>query len=122
MSHRVLVVDDDADVRETLTEVLEEHGHQVFCAVNGFDALEQLRRSPHPPCVILLDLMMPVMDGRAFRVEQLKDPALSPIPVVVISAFLDATEATLEMQPAAYLKKPVSLKALVTLVRSFCAQ
>jgi CheY-like chemotaxis protein len=121
MSHYVLVVDDDADVRETLTEVLEEHGHQVFCAVNGSDALAQLRQSPQPPCVILLDLMMPVMDGRAFRIEQLKDPALSPIPVVVISAFLDATEATAEMRPAAYVKKPVSLNTLVSVVRSFCS-
>jgi CheY-like chemotaxis protein len=120
MSHRVLVVDDDPDIRETVIEVLEEHGHAAVGAANGNEALVHLRASSDQPCLILLDLMMPVMDGRAFREEQMKDPALSPIPVVVISAFRDVLETASQMNVAAHMKKPISLADLVSLVERYC--
>lgn len=120
MSHHVLVVDDDPDIREAMIEVLEESGHQATGAANGNEALAQLRASSEHPCLILLDLMMPVMDGREFREEQMRDPALSPIPVVVISAFRDVEHTAQQMKVAAHVKKPVSLRDLVQLVERYC--
>jgi CheY-like chemotaxis protein len=120
MAHRVLVVDDDPDIRETVMEVLEENGHRAQGACNGLEALERLRGSDELPCLILLDLMMPTMDGQAFRIEQLKDPMLSPIPVVVISAFRDSAEKAKELAADGHLSKPVSLDDLMNLVTRFC--
>ena len=67
--HRVLVIDDDWAIRETVGEVLHDAGYQVVCASNGREALDYLRQGP-VPCMILLDLMMPVMDGHQFREHQ----------------------------------------------------
>src|SRR5919206_1695644 len=80
----VLVVEDDFAIRETLRELLEDEGYRVAWAANGKEALARLHE--RAPRVILLDLMMPVMDGWEFRVAQQRDPALASIPVVVISA------------------------------------
>lgn len=120
MPHHVLVVDDDPDIRETVIEVLEENGHRARGASNGVEALERLRSDKELPCVILLDLMMPMMDGEEFRAEQLKDPALSPIPVIVISAFRDAAEKATELAAAGHLSKPVRLDELISLIDRFC--
>jgi CheY-like chemotaxis protein len=120
MAHRVLVVDDDPDIRETVIEVLEENGHLALGASNGVEALEHLRNQDDLPCLILLDLMMPEMDGPTFRAEMLKDPALSPIPVIVVSAFREAAEKAKELAAAGHLTKPVSLDALISLVETFC--
>ncbi len=120
MPYRVLVVDDDPDIRETVIEVLEENGHSAVGACNGLEALERLRSAEELPRLILLDLMMPMMDGHAFRAEQLKDPALSPIPVIVISAFLDGAERTAELAAAGHLSKPVRLDELISLIDRFC--
>src|SRR5262249_1755713 len=81
----VLVVDDDSDIRGALCELLEDEGYRVVAASNGEEALVYLN-SRERPCVILLDLMMPVMDGWEFRRQQQKDPRWSQIPVVVITA------------------------------------
>jgi CheY-like chemotaxis protein len=81
----VLVVDDDQPLREAVVEALEEEGLAVSCCAHGLAALSALRAGLRPD-VILLDLMMPVMDGWAFREEQLRDPALASIPVVVLTA------------------------------------
>jgi signal transduction histidine kinase/CheY-like chemotaxis protein len=82
----ILVVDDDFDIREALEETLKEHGFQVITASDGLDALRRLRAMPSPPSFVLLDLMMPVLDGYGFLDERRKDPALSSIPVVVATA------------------------------------
>ena len=82
---KILVVEDNDDVREMMAVTLELEGHQVSTAVNGRDALEQLRTGDKP-CVILLDLMMPVMNGWELRREIESDPALADVPVIVISA------------------------------------
>ncbi len=119
MDHRVLVVEDDPTIREVLVEVLGEHGYEAVGASNGREALDALASSPEPPCVILLDLMMPVMDGRSFREEQLQKPELSDIPVIVISAHLDHA-VTSDLHAAAYLRKPVRLADVLQSVRTYC--
>ncbi|WP_242343820.1 response regulator [Anaeromyxobacter terrae] len=86
MTAKVLVVEDDPDLRESVVELLALEGFSTEQAENGCAALRLLRREPAVPDLILLDLMMPVMNGWNFREAQLADPALAPIPVVVMSA------------------------------------
>ena len=107
----VLVVDDDEGSRKALAEVLSDEGYQVATCADGADALEYLRGGARPG-VILLDLMMPGIDGWDFRMAQKRDAALSAIPVVAISAagkLLDAEYS---------LRKPVDLAELLRLLRT----
>lgn len=83
---RILVIEDDEDLREALELSLELAGHEVCSARHGKEALELLRSGAFAPDLILLDMMMPVMDGWEFREAQLADPVLSLIPVCVVSA------------------------------------
>jgi CheY-like chemotaxis protein len=83
---QILIVDDDADVRGILAEILTERGFDVVTARDGLEALRVVRTMPAPPSVILLDLMMPGMDGYGFLEERRQDAALAEIPVVVITA------------------------------------
>ncbi len=108
----ILIVDDDADVREMLTQFFSIEGYIVSTAGNGKDALDQLRHGQRPD-LILLDLMMPVMDGWEFRMEQQRDPALSPIPVVVLSAVYNAPERAGLLGAADYMQKPVEFDRLI---------
>jgi CheY-like chemotaxis protein len=119
-AHRVLVVEDDLEIRESVMEILEEHGYEPVGAQNGLEALDKLRSPGPTPCLILLDLMMPLMDGRAFRQVQLQSPELASIPVVVISAFRDVAQALQEMKVADLLKKPFKLQELVGLAQRYC--
>lgn len=119
--HRVLVVEDDIEIRESLMEILEEHGYEPLGAENGLEALERLRESTPPPCLIVLDLMLPRMDGKAFRREQLRDPRFAGIPVVVISAFQDAAQLIQDMKVADLLKKPFKPHELVDTARRYCS-
>ena len=80
------MVDDDPDIRDSLREVLEDEGYEVACVGNGREALDHLKTASPRPCVILLDLMMPVMDGWQFRREQKQDADIADIPLVVITA------------------------------------
>jgi CheY-like chemotaxis protein len=73
-----------------------------------------------PPCLILLDLMMPIMDGEAFRQAQMNDPALSSIPVVVVSAYRDVQSRAERLQVENFIKKPVRIQELVTAVEQLC--
>jgi len=116
----VLVVEDDADVREAIAEVLSDCEYKPLHASNGAEALQRLRTAEVRPCVILLDVMMPTMDGWQFRAAQKSDPSVSDIPVVVLSAHANGSEAAAKMDAAAYLAKPVSLERLVTVVERFC--
>lgn len=118
MASEVLVVDDDVDIRESLLELLELEGYSVRGAANGREALEQLRR--RRASVILLDLMMPVMDGFEFRQEQLGDPELSEIPVVLVSAGGRCEQAAKELAALGCVKKPLDVAALLRVIRSAC--
>jgi CheY-like chemotaxis protein len=119
-AHRVLVVEDDLEIRESLMEILEDHGYEAVGAGNGLEALDRLGAPGPQPCLIFLDLMMPRMDGRAFRQEQLRRPELASIPVVVISAFRDVEPVAAEMKAADLLKKPFKLQELVSLTQRLC--
>jgi CheY-like chemotaxis protein len=103
----VLVVDDDWQTRYALTLTLEAAGYVVLQATDGQDALRQLREGPRPD-VILLDMVMPVMNGWEFRREQAHDPALADIPVVVFSAaYESAPRAAASLGVARVLPKPI---------------
>jgi CheY-like chemotaxis protein len=118
-SKRVLVVEDDVDIQEALTQILENEGYRVTSADNGLNAMTYLRSSS-PPCLILLDLMMPIMDGWQFRSEQKKDPQLARIPIVVLSAHGSVPQHAAALEAAMYLKKPIDLELLLETVKRFC--
>ena len=117
----VMVVDDDADIREVIVEVLADGAYRALGSENGREALLALRSRPEKPCVILLDIMMPVMDGWQFRSAQKADPEFGAIPVVVLSAHTDVQQAAAVMGAAGFLTKPVDLDALLAAVERFCA-
>jgi CheY-like chemotaxis protein len=112
---RVLVVDDDPDLLDAIADAIRDAGHEVGTAANGQQALEALRG--HLFQLVLLDIMMPVMDGLRFRAEQLKDPAIAGIPVVVISA----ASPIPKIDAAAILAKPLDLGVLLATVERHAA-
>lgn len=114
---RVLIVEDEKDIRESLSELLEAERFVVSQAENGQLALDALAEMQVLPHVILLDLMMPIMDGEQFRREQLTDARLAPIPIVIMSAARDIAEVGERMQAFAVLKKPMSIDVLVEKLR-----
>jgi CheY-like chemotaxis protein len=109
----VLIVEDDADIREVLADVLECEGYSVMQAANGEEALWLLRSEPLPSAIVL-DLMMPVMNGTEFRVAQLADPRLASIPVIVLTANVVATHDIERLAVAHSLMKPIRLEQLTT--------
>ncbi len=117
---RILVVEDDTDLRRSLAEVLEDEGCQVACARDGEEALQHLASSD-PPAAILLDLTMPGMDGWTFRSRQRSDPRLSRIPTVVISAaFAGDASGVSSLAPDAFLPKPFDLGNLLDVLHRVC--
>jgi len=119
-THPVLIVDDDDDIRECIIDFLQDNGYAAVGASNGKDALEKLSARALEPAVIVLDLMMPVMDGRTFRDEQLRDPDLARIPVIVVSAFREASAVVADMECGSWVRKPVNLDRLLKAVRLYC--
>ncbi|MBA2479932.1 MAG: hybrid sensor histidine kinase/response regulator, partial [Planctomycetes bacterium] len=116
----LLIVEDDAEIREPLVDVLRGEGYEVETAANGLEAITRLQNPGAVPNLILLDLMMPVMDGWHFRAEQLKHPAIASIPVVVLSGAADVrTEAT-ALGAVSYVSKPYKLDALLSVVQRSC--
>jgi CheY-like chemotaxis protein len=113
----VLIVEDDSDLREMMAQLLTLEGFQSATVANGKEALKYLSGGDTPN-VILLDLMMPVMDGWEFRRVQQADPVLSRVPTIVLSA-LDQTRAV-DLKPDAFLKKPLDFDRLLQLVREYC--
>jgi CheY-like chemotaxis protein len=118
--HSILVVEDDVDVREALAMFLECEGYHVVEAAHGAEALERLRGGG-PFGLILLDLMMPVMNGWEFRDAQAKDPTLAAIPVVVITADHTAAKRAADVGAAGCLLKPVEFPELLDYVGRYCA-
>jgi CheY-like chemotaxis protein len=113
----ILIVEDDLDTREMLGRFLELEGYAVETASNGRQALDRLEEGARA-CVILLDLMMPVMDGWQFRREQVRNEALASIPVIVVSAA--GRERLQQVRADGYLAKPVDLDELLHQIRQFC--
>jgi CheY-like chemotaxis protein len=117
----ILVVDDAPDIRLILSVALRDVGYGVETAVDGQDALKLLRSTTRQPCVILLDLMMPVMDGWAFLTEQQADEALAAIPVIIVSAIPTTLEAAQAAGARAVLRKPLDFDALRAQVAQYCS-
>ena len=120
MSGTILIVEDDIDTREMLGRFLELEGYRVETAENGKRALERLG-SGVEACVILLDLMMPVMDGWHFRVTQVQDSALANIPVVVLSGAGNIEQEAAALGVAGYVAKPFDVSSLLGVVQHTCA-
>lgn len=117
-SGSILIVDDDSDVRAALSELLEAEGFSVEGAPDGREALVRLRTAKVHPAVILLDLMMPGMDGWDFRTEQMRDPQLADVPVVIVSASGFSRESIqTQFRPAAFVEKPIERTALLGVLR-----
>ena len=117
MTEKILIVDDDPEIRSTIGELLEDEGYVVEKAENGADALEALRRMSASPCLVLLDLMMPVMNGFDVLRELAADPRLSSVPVVVLSAHSQASNVAGAKR---FLRKPVTLAQLLGAAADFC--
>jgi CheY-like chemotaxis protein len=108
----VLLVDDDEDIRDTIQSLLQLRGFTVETAPDGQAGLERIRKGP-PPALVILDFMMPRMNGEEFRVAQLGDPALAAIPVVLLTGAGDAAgTARLNI-------KPIELQLLINVVSRF---
>jgi CheY-like chemotaxis protein len=118
--HVVLVVDDDPDAREAITAILEDAGYEAIQAANGSEALRQLGANPGRCDLILLDLMMPVMNGWDFRRRQRATPALAEIPVLLMSAGAHMPTVSGELQAAGYVTKPVETADLLAVVGQHC--
>jgi len=112
---QILLVEDDADTRLVLVAILRSAGHQVEEAVDGADALERLRRGSHPS-LIILDMMMPRLDGEGFMKAQRSESGLSDIPVVIMSGHQAAAEKAAELGAAGCLVKPIGLQQLIAVV------
>jgi two-component system, chemotaxis family, chemotaxis protein CheY len=113
----VLIIEDDEGVRESVAAILREEGYLVEEADGGAAALARLRREPRPT-LILLDLMMPEMDGIDFRRRQLADPELRAIPVVIISARPDVARQAARLHVDGFLQKPMSFEELLHVVQN----
>jgi CheY-like chemotaxis protein len=113
-----MLIEDDADVSDAIASVLEDCGYSVRVAPNGDEALAELRASDSLPDLILLDLMMPVMDGWQFREAQKRDASLAAIPVIVLSADADIEVAARQLGCEGWLPKPIKLRILRDAVRS----
>lgn len=118
MSCRVLVVEDDADLREMMAQILTLEGFETDTATDGADALTQLQTPGRCPDVILLDMMMPRMDGWTFVDRQAGTPGIADIPVVVVSAA--PRERLRGIRAAAILQKPLNFDELIATVRTHC--
>lgn len=119
MHRSVLIVEDDRDIRESLSKGLSLLGVRTIAATQGQEALEILQKI-EPPCLILLDIMMPVMDGWQFRAIQKTDSRIADIPVIVITADGNAKTKARQMGVSAGMTKPFDLQVLFGLVRSHC--
>jgi CheY-like chemotaxis protein len=117
--HRVLLVEDDVEVREAIECLLGAEGVDVACASEGREALYVLRAEPRP-CLIVLDLNMPGVDGWEFRRRQLLWPQMATIPVVVLSGHSHLKAVTRTMQAVAVWQKPMQVDLLLRAVADHC--
>jgi CheY-like chemotaxis protein len=110
----VLIVDDDEDIRDTLKELCEDEGYDVATAANGAEAMHHLEGTILP-CVVILDLIMPVMTGNAVFAQMQQDPRLVKVPVIVSTS--DPSRAP---SGVLIMKKPIDLDRLLGAIRRYC--
>ena len=113
----VMVVDDDHDILDAVSVALEDRGYEVFPVASGEQALLQLRIDR--PDLILLDLRMPGMSGPEFRAQQLKEPDIADVPVVILSADASIERIAASLKVSGHLRKPITLQALREMVARF---
>ncbi len=118
VARRILIVEDEPDVREAFAVRLEAEGYEVVAAANGREALDVLERHPLPDA-ILLDYAMPVMDGRAFRDAQLREPRWADIPVILVTGQLQRAFAARAFD-VEILEKPVRWEDLAAMLERLC--
>jgi len=117
--HTILLVEDDAAQREPLSMLLERRGFALTTAGDGQEALQELHDG-FVPCIIILDLQMPGMDGFAFRAEQLRDPSIARIPVILYSSGADINVVARQLGVTGYVAKPGNVTKLIQLVADNC--
>lgn len=116
---RVLIIDDELDVRELFRDILQSAGFDAVSAESGAEGLEILRADPRIR-VVLLDLLMPEMDGWRFRHHQLSQPQYASIPTVIVTGAPLGGEAHEQLQATDYLSKPVTREQLIRTVAKYC--
>jgi CheY-like chemotaxis protein len=115
----ILVVDDDPDVRDAVASVLVDEGYGVTGVGSGREALQHLQQHMRPS-LILLDMMMPEMDGWLLRQELKKSPELASIPIVILSGHGDVRDAALALGAVDYLRKPLHIESLLEIAERYC--
>jgi CheY-like chemotaxis protein len=115
----VLIIEDDDDTREALVELLAIEGHPSITTTNGREALHELEAGLRP-CLILLDLMLPVMSGWEFRRQQLLDPRWADIPIIIVSGANDLPAQAERLGATAFLAKPIALQPFYEIVSRYC--
>lgn len=113
----LMIIEDDWASRTFLTELLQLEGFKVVAFADGAAALNYLAQSP-PPCLVVMDIRMPVMDGLQCRVAMLRDPRLAKIPTVVVTAF--ETPAAAGISALRVFRKPIDVDALLAVIRENC--
>ena len=111
-----MLVEDDKSIQLTIRHTLELEGYEVFIADHGRDGLTLLRQMK-PPCLVLLDIQMPEMDGYEFLQAKNADPAIAAVPVVVLSATADERRL---LGASEFIRKPFELEKLVEAVERYC--
>jgi CheY-like chemotaxis protein len=117
MAKKIFVVEDDKDIRHNMKLLLESEGYAVEVAENGQVALDMLNAGSFTPSLIVLDLMMPVMDGFQFREVQEKLPHISQIPVVIMTADGHVEEKKMRVGAVAGLRKPANVDEILSMVK-----
>lgn len=116
----ILIVDDDSDTREAMRLMLEAEGYLVTTANDGSEALAVLLLNGLRPCVIVMDLAMPVMNGVEFRKEQLNHADIARIPFIAYSAVLDVRSAAQQLGASGYFEKPTEFEHVLSIIRQHC--
>jgi len=116
----ILVIDDDDDILEMTSFVLTQLGYKVETANDGARGIAELQANHWAPCLILLDLMMPVMDGAAFRKKLLEIPAAANVPIVILSGDTELATKAAAMRVSGFEQKPISVERLAALAAKYC--
>lgn len=112
---QVMIIEDDIEIRSILEETLEFYSYETLAAANGKEALEILLHSEYLPQLILLDLMMPIMNGWEFAKEIKKHKRLASIPILVVSAFVDQADS---IECEGFIEKPINMKKFLVRIES----
>lgn len=116
----ILVVDDDEDILRMTSYVLKQLGYRVVTESDATSALSALKAEKYTPCLIFLDLMMPLMDGATFRKKVLEIPRLSEVPIVILSGDTDLSTKANALQVSGFEQKPISVARLSALAAKYC--